>query len=172
MAARSRSAECPPSVYACREIYSGLFTLRSYGSIRAMDTDTLQHQLAACIRAALAQRGFARPMTPDTSITDAYATNAAEAVLRHLQGAGWVLVPAASEMGAAELEETLLSSLRFPLLMAQIPPRTRTLSVYHAAVAEAVVKHLLQGGWRLAPALVKKPPTPRHSTSNFMSVGD
>jgi hypothetical protein len=108
-----------------------LFTIRSCGSIAAMDTQSLQQQLATSIEAALRQHQFARPNAPDTSITDAYADAATEAVMRHLQADGWLLTNAPGdwswrcEMSPDELQEALRSSLRFPLLMAPKPPRRR-----------------------------------------------
>jgi hypothetical protein len=146
-----------------------------------MGTDMLQHQLAACIRSALEQHQFARPQTPDTRITDAYASAAAEAVLLHLLAGGWLLTKAAGdwswsgEMSASELEEALRSSLRFPLLKARKPPRRRdaaSMDQYHSRTAEDIGRHLLRDGWSLAPALLKKPTLPRHSTSQFMSKSD
>jgi hypothetical protein len=75
-------------------------------------------------------------------------------------------------MGPTELEEALRRSLRFPLLKAKKPPRRRSeaeVPDYHRAVAEDVARHLVQGGWSLAPALVKEPPLPPPSSSHFMS---
>jgi hypothetical protein len=145
-----------------------------------MGTDTLQQQLANCIKTALEQHRFAKPNTPDTSITDAYANEATAAVMRHLQAAGWVLVkgsgdwPSTYDMGPTELEEALRRSLRFPLLKTKKPPRRGEAEVrdYHRAVAEDVARHLVQGGWSLAPALVKNAPLPPPSSSRFMSKDD
>jgi hypothetical protein len=58
--------------------------------IQCMDTLSLQTQLAACIQAALEQHKFARPATPDTSVTDAYASMAAAVVVNRLIAAGWI----------------------------------------------------------------------------------
>ena len=138
-----------------------------------MDRNELQQQLIACIEAALREHQFAPPRTPDTSITDAYADTATEAVMRHLQAAGWLLTNEPGdwswrrEMSPDELKEALRSSLRFPLLMAPKPPRRRDeaeMGRYHAAVAQAVVRRLVEGGWSLALTLAKKPPTRPHST--------
>jgi hypothetical protein len=59
---------------------------------RHVETDTLQQQLVACIKAALEQHRFAKPNTPDTSIIDAYSNEATAALIRQLQAAGRVLV--------------------------------------------------------------------------------
>jgi hypothetical protein len=146
-----------------------------------MGTDTLQQQLAACIKTALEQHGFSKPKTPDTSITDAYADAATAVVMRHLQAAGWTLVKGSGDWspdrvtGPAELEEMLRRSLRFPLLKAKKRPRRRDdaeMADYHRAIAEEVARHLVQGGWSLAPALVKNAPLPPPSSSRFMSKDD
>ena len=93
--------------------------------------------------------------------------------MRHVQAEGWLLTNELGDwswgrkLGADELEEALRSSLRFPLLMAPKPPRRRDdaeMARYHAAVAKAVVRQLVQGGWSLARALAKKPPAKPHST--------
>jgi hypothetical protein len=138
-----------------------------------MDRKELEQQLLASVEAALRQHQFARPKTPDTSITDAYADAAAEAVMCYLQAAGWLLTNAPGdwswrrEMSPDELKDALRSSLRFPLLMAPKPPRRRDdagMARYHAAVAKDVVRHLVEGGWSLALSLAKKPPNKPHST--------
>ena len=125
-----------------------------------MDRKELEQQLAASIEAALRQHQFASPRTPDTSITDAYADAATEAVMRHLQAEGWLLTNAPGDwswgrkLGEDELEEALRSSLRFPLLMAPKPALRRDdaeMARYHAAVAKDVVRRLVEGGWSLAP---------------------
>jgi hypothetical protein len=138
-----------------------------------METTELEQQLLASIETALRQHQFARPKTPDTSITGAYADTATETVMRHLQADGWLVTNASGdwpwrrEMSPDELREALRSSLRFPLLMAPKPPRRRDdtkMARYHAAVAMNVMRHLVEGGWSLALSLVKKPPNKPHST--------
>ena len=59
-----------------------------------MDPRDLQRQLAADIETALRQHQFALPRTADTAITGAYADAATEAVLRHIEAAGWLLTNA------------------------------------------------------------------------------
>jgi hypothetical protein len=67
-----------------------------------MDEIHLEQQLAADIETALRQYRFARPTTPDTSITGAYADGAAMAVTRYLLTSGWTLTNArATGLGAA-----------------------------------------------------------------------
>jgi hypothetical protein len=138
-----------------------------------METAPLQQQLSACIQAGLEQHDFARPVTPETSVTDTYADTAAAAVVRYLLASGWLITNAPGDWSwgrrpdEAELEELLRSSVRYPLLTAKRPPRRRgevEMRDYHRRIAEDVARHLLQGGWSLAPALAKKPPTRPHST--------
>jgi hypothetical protein len=130
-------------------------------------------QLSACIQAGLEQYEFARPVTPQTSVSDAYADDATSAVVRHLIASGWLITNAPGDWSwgwkpdGAELKELLRSSVRYPLLMAQKPPRRRgevEMRDHRRSVAEDVARHLLQGGWTLAPALAKKAPIRPHST--------
>jgi hypothetical protein len=77
--------------------------------------------------------------------------------------------------GKANPDEALRSSLRFPLLMAKKLSRRHAeveMRDYHRAVAEEVARNLVQGGWSLAPALVKEPPLPPPSSSRFMGEND
>jgi hypothetical protein len=84
--------------------------------------------------------------------------------------------PAASEpsdMTPAMIEEDLRFSICLGLKLYRLkPPRSRDPAQrkqWLGWVAEAVVERILMSNWALAPVLQKLAPTPRHSTSNFMS---
>jgi hypothetical protein len=124
--------------------------------------------LTSDLEAALRQLAFHPPRTPDCTVTDAYATTTAEAVLCHLQAVGWRLERGPGDWWMDfDLTEHLRQTLRYPLLMARKPPLRRyDPARYWRQVAEAVAARLLEAGWSEADdrVLLKRPPARPHST--------
>jgi hypothetical protein len=128
--------------------------------------------------------------TPDTSITDAYYSEAAQKLLERIKADGWTIAPPRtrwaegthphaakpSGMSLGEAEESLRSCLYTGLMLYRFkPPRSRdpaSIDDWRRRVAEKVVKDILQSNWALAWTLLKLPPAPPHSTSRFMRKED
>jgi hypothetical protein len=169
-------------MYRDRENTLGLFTVRSCGGFRSMETDTLQKQLTACIRDALRRLAYHPPQTRDTSITDPFFERSAAGIVEGLKGAGWRVQPAAtvwrdigqggnlgvSKRTPADAEGDLRSCIRIALALFRYkPPRGRdplAFERYHQSIAESVVAKVMMSNWELVRTLQEIAPAPRHST--------